>query len=221
MKRTGSKLAILAAVIGVFFGQSMALAAAPATTTTLALTSGGSAVTTVQAGAAITLTATVSAGTSPVTAGQVNFCNGASGKCTGGFVVGSATLNASGTATVVLHPKAGQLSYSATFLPNTNGATSSSSAVALTVTGGAATKATTTTTLTSTGSVGGLQPVIHGDQPRLDPADHRYGFLRGREQSQHGCGLSHARHQRLLAGLESGQDHQPVGRTHHQLAGDR
>jgi hypothetical protein len=48
-----------------------------ATTTTLAITNGDSAVTTIATGTVVTLTATVLAGAAPVTVGQVKFCDAA------------------------------------------------------------------------------------------------------------------------------------------------
>ena len=57
--------------------------AAPwATTTSLTITSGGSAVTTVASGSVVTLTATVMAGTTPVTVGLVNLCDATANYCT-------------------------------------------------------------------------------------------------------------------------------------------
>src|SRR5258707_6464944 len=56
------------------FGQGSA-----ATSTTLAITSSAGPVTTVPAGTVVTLTATVTAGASPVTTGQVNFCDASVG----------------------------------------------------------------------------------------------------------------------------------------------
>jgi len=61
----------------VSFGQGVALlpawAAPSSTITTLSVTSGGNAVATVASGSVVTLTATVMAGSTPVTPGQVNF----------------------------------------------------------------------------------------------------------------------------------------------------
>ena len=48
---------------------------AATTTTTLAITQRGAPVTSIQTGTAVTLTATVVAGTTPVTPGKVNFCD--------------------------------------------------------------------------------------------------------------------------------------------------
>jgi hypothetical protein len=56
--------------------------AVPPTITTLTVTSGGSAVTTVGSGSVVTLTATVTTGSTPVTPDQVNFCDAAATYCT-------------------------------------------------------------------------------------------------------------------------------------------
>ena len=71
----------------VSFGQGVGLLlpgwAAPAPTiTTLSVTSGGNAVTTVAQGSVVTLTATVMAASTPVTPGQVNFCDATAKFCT-------------------------------------------------------------------------------------------------------------------------------------------
>ena len=66
-----------------FFGQGVGLlpawAAPTPTITTLSVTSGGNALTTVAPGSVVTLTATVTAGGTPVTPGQVNFCDASPG----------------------------------------------------------------------------------------------------------------------------------------------
>ncbi|MFZ0305122.1 MAG: FG-GAP-like repeat-containing protein [Terracidiphilus sp.] len=109
------------------------------TATTLAITSGGSAVTTVTSGSVVTLTATVLAGTTPVTVGQVNFCDASAAHCTDIHIVGTAQLTSAGTATFKFRPGVGSHSYNAVFLGTPNGATayagSTSSAAALSVTG--------------------------------------------------------------------------------------
>ncbi len=56
--------------------------AGSATTVTMTVTSAGSAVTSVSQGAMVTLTATVAAGSTPVTVGQVPFCDAAAQRCT-------------------------------------------------------------------------------------------------------------------------------------------
>jgi hypothetical protein len=69
--------------VGIFLlGSSQPLFASVApTTTTLAITSGGNAVTTVSSGSVITLTASVMAGSAGVTPGQVQFCDATAPHC--------------------------------------------------------------------------------------------------------------------------------------------
>src|ERR1700684_1220029 len=109
--------------------------AAPAPTiTTLSVTSGGNAVTTVAPGSVVTLTATVMAGSTPVTPGQVNFCDATAKFCTDIHLLGTAQLTANGTATFKFHPGIGNHSYQAVFVGTTAHAARSSAAAALTVT---------------------------------------------------------------------------------------
>ncbi len=110
-----------------------ALAQAAQTTTALALTSGGSAVTTVAAGSVVTLTATVMAGATAVTTGQVNFCDASAPYCTDIHLLGSAALTSAGAAAFKFAPGTGVHSYKAVFLANVNGLGSSSAATDLTV----------------------------------------------------------------------------------------
>ena len=88
----------------VTFGQGVGLlpawAASAPTITTLSVTSGGNAVTTVAPGSVVTLTATVMAGGTPVTPGQVNFCDATAKFCTDIHLLGTAQLTANGTATL-------------------------------------------------------------------------------------------------------------------------
>jgi len=98
----GELLALLRPLWGfiavVCFGQGVGLLpawAAPAPTiTTLSVTSGGNAVTTVAPGSVVTLTATVMAGSTPVTPGQVNFCDATAKFCTDIHLLGTAQLTA-------------------------------------------------------------------------------------------------------------------------------
>ena len=76
VKRLCLSLCVSAVSVMALCGGAVRAWAAPAaTTTTLAVTSGGGAVTTVASGSVVTLTATVMAGTAPVTIGQVKFCD--------------------------------------------------------------------------------------------------------------------------------------------------
>jgi hypothetical protein len=105
----------------------------PATSTTLSVTSGGSAVTSVTPGTVVLLTAHVSVGTTPVTAGQVNFCDASAPHCTDIHVLGSAALGSSGIASFKFVPGAGAHSYQAQFVEDGLGLASASNVAALTV----------------------------------------------------------------------------------------
>lgn len=132
-------------------GYCWAAVAQTATTTTLSVTSGGKAVTTVAPGTVVTLTATETAGSTPVTPGTVNFCDATAAYCTDIHIVGSAQLTSGGTATFNFRPGVGSHSYRAVFVGTRTYSGSSSNAVALTVPA-PATGQTTTTTIASSGS---------------------------------------------------------------------
>ncbi len=119
-------------------------------TVTLALSSGGNAVTMLAAGSTLKLTATVnSTGTSGMR-GQVNFCDAAAPYCTDIHFLGTAQLTSGGTATISLVPAIGAHSYKAVFLGTKNAVASVSAPSAVTVTG----KYQTATTVAQTGTVG-------------------------------------------------------------------
>ena len=105
----------------------------PATSTTLSVTSGGSPVTSVTPGTAVLLTAQVRVGTTPVTAGQVNFCDASAPHCTDIHILGSSALNSSGTATFEFVPGAGTHSYQAHFVEDGFGLASASNIASLNV----------------------------------------------------------------------------------------
>jgi len=129
-----------------------ARAAAKATTTTLAITSGTGPVTSISAGTAVTLTAAVAAGGTPVTAGLVNFCDAAATYCTDIHLLGFAGLTTSGAAVFTFVPGPGIHSYKAEYAGtsgSTGYATSSSAASSLTVD-----NVPTSTTITQSGSAG-------------------------------------------------------------------
>jgi hypothetical protein len=134
----------------VFFCQDVGLPpawAAPApTTTTLSVTSGGDAATTVAQGKAVTLTATVMAGSTPVTPGQVNFCDAAAKFCTDIHLLGTAQLTSSGTATLKFRPGVGSHSYKAILAEPAGLGPSASTASSLTVTASQGTGQQATTT---------------------------------------------------------------------------
>lgn len=134
-----------------------ALAAPAATTTTLAISSGGNAVASggsVASGSLVTLTAVVSSGSTNLTVGQVNFCDASASYCTDIHLLGTAQLTSAGTAVLRLRPGIGSHSYKAIFAGTPNGATacagSTSSITTLTVTG----TFQTTTTIAASGSAG-------------------------------------------------------------------
>ena len=100
----------------------------PSTTTTLAVTAAGSPITSYAQGTVVTLTATVSSGSTPVNPGTVNFCDATALSCTDIHLIGTAQLTSSGVATVRFRPGVGTHSYKAVFT-GTNTYASSSSAV--------------------------------------------------------------------------------------------
>jgi hypothetical protein len=110
------------------------LFAGTATSTTLAVTAAGAPVTTVAAGTTVTLTATVLAGTTPVTPGQVKFCDATAAYCEDIHILGLAQLTSAGTATFKYRPAAGSHSYKAVFVGTKTNAGSTSATSALTVT---------------------------------------------------------------------------------------
>ena len=142
-------------------------ASSVATAITLAVTSGSDAVTTVTSGSAVTLTATVNAGTVAVTTGQVSFCDTTAAHCTDVHLLGTSQLTSAGTAHLTFIPGIGSHSYNAIFAGATNGGThdaaSTSSNVALTVTG----RYPPTTTIAQSGSAGvyTLTAVVGGVGP--------------------------------------------------------
>ena len=134
----------------VSFGQGVGLLpawAAPAPTiTTLSVTSGGNAVTTVAQGSVVTLTAIVMAGNAPVTPGQVNFCDATAKFCTDIHLLGTAQLTANGTATLKFRPGVGSHSYTAVLAEPAGLGPSASTASPLTVTASQKTGQLATTT---------------------------------------------------------------------------
>ncbi|MEI9977624.1 MAG: FG-GAP-like repeat-containing protein [Edaphobacter sp.] len=132
-------------------GWVQAWATVPATMTTLAASSGGSPSVTVTQGASITLTATVAAGTSAVSPGQVRFCDEITGSCEGFHLLGMSQLMKNGTASISFTPPSGQHIYQAFFVGNKSAAASSSNFVSFFV---IATALPTLSSIASTGSAG-------------------------------------------------------------------
>lgn len=115
------------------------------TSSALSVTSAGAVVTTLQVGTVLTLTATVSAAGTPVTPGQVNFCDASAAQCRDTHLLGSAQLTGAGTATLKLRPRIGNLTYKAVFVGTKKYAGSTSAASTLTVTGNIGQLASTST----------------------------------------------------------------------------
>jgi hypothetical protein len=137
-------------IVVVSFGQGIGLLpawAAPAPKiTTLSVTSGGNAVTTVAQGSVVTLTATVMAGGTPVTPGQVNFCDATAKFCTDIHLLGTAQLTANGTAPLKFRPGVGSHSYKAVLADPAGLGPSASTASSLIVTASQGTGQLATTT---------------------------------------------------------------------------
>jgi len=99
------------------------------TNTTLTITSGGATVASVKEESEVTLTASVIAGSTPITRGQVNFCEPTPQplKCTDIRLLGTAQLTSNGTAVFSFYPPAGSHSYQAVFVGTHTDAPSSAS----------------------------------------------------------------------------------------------
>jgi trimeric autotransporter adhesin len=126
-------------LIGGILATCVSASGQTATTTSLTVTSGGNPVSSVTAGSMITLSASVTAGSTAVKQGQVNFCDATAVYCTDIDLLGAAQLNSSGKAQLHLRPGAGSFSYKAIFLGTSKTAVpyagSVSSSSSLTVTG--------------------------------------------------------------------------------------
>jgi len=149
-------------------GMPALMAATPATTTTLAITSNGLRVSSVDAAALVLLTATVESGTKPVTLGQVNFCDATAKLCSDIHLLGTAQLNSAGKAELKFVPRAGTHSFKAEFVSTVSDAGSVSTAQPLLVYG------VPKTTIAQTGSVGDytLKAVVTGAAHETAPAGH-------------------------------------------------
>jgi hypothetical protein len=143
-----------------------------ATSTALAITSGGSPVVTVREGteAILTATVTVSGGAAALPPGQVNFCEVKASplQCTDIRLLATEQLSSPGTASYKFYPGPGMHTYQAMFLGTHLEAASSSISTVLTVTpfyttttalsAGGATSSGSTLTATVTGSQGSVPP---------------------------------------------------------------
>jgi hypothetical protein len=132
----GRLLAVCAMVAFVGVVVPLAHAVPPAaTTTTLAVTSGGKAAASVASGTPVTLTATVTAGSTKVTTGLVSFCDASVSYCTDIHLLGTAQLTSAGTATLSTLSPIGSHHYKAVFAGTKTNASSASAASALSVSG--------------------------------------------------------------------------------------
>jgi sugar lactone lactonase YvrE len=126
--------ALIAALVAT--GQTVSAAERPpgiTLVTTLTVTSGAGAVTTVPAGTVVTLTATVNLGPESVKAGLVNFCDASASQCTDIHLLGTAALSSNGMASLLFVPGTGTHSYKAAFVQQGAGANSVSAVSTLTV----------------------------------------------------------------------------------------
>jgi hypothetical protein len=167
LKRVVQTCLAAVAALAFFAAAPLAIATPPTgTTTTLKVAAGGSVVTSVSSGTAVTLTATVLLGVTPVTTGQVNFCDATAAHCTDVHLLGQAQLTASGTAVFKFRPGPGSHSYKAIFVGTSSAPASTSATAALTVT--PPSTYPTTTTLSSSGSAGNytLSATVIGNGPQ-------------------------------------------------------
>jgi hypothetical protein len=121
-----------------------------ATSTTLAIMASDTPATTVSLGTPVTATASVSAGPSPVTAGQVYLCDAAAAYCDAVHQLATAQLNNNGITVFRFVPGIGTHSYKAVFVNTNANVSSASGASPLTVTA----SLPTTTTLSQSGTTG-------------------------------------------------------------------
>ena len=156
----------LAALLLVSISMPALIAAPVATTTTLAVTANGLGVSSVDAGAVVTLTATVETGGKAVALGQVNFCDATAPMCSDIHLLGTVPLTTAGTAALKFVPRAGSHSYKAEFVSTVNDSASVSTAHPLLVYG------TTTTAITQSGSAGNytLKATVTGFAVESAPA---------------------------------------------------
>ncbi len=132
---SASVRAAILALTAAFFCSALHAQARNATATTITVTSGGSAASSVSSGAVVTLTASVQAGAAAVTPGQVAFCDASATYCTDIHRLGLAQLTSAGKATLIFRPGIGSHLYKAVFLGTNTEMGSSSSVATLTVTG--------------------------------------------------------------------------------------
>ncbi len=137
------------------------------TTTTLAITSAaGLSISSTDAGAIVTLTATVETAGKPLALGQVNFCDATAKLCSDIHLLGTAQLAATGKAALKFVPRAGSHSYKAEFVSTVNDAASVSTAQPLLVYG------LTTTAIAQSGTAANytLTATVTGQAVDVAPA---------------------------------------------------
>ena len=163
---TGRKRPVSLFVLLLLYAVPDAWGTGPASsTTTLTITSGGTAVTTVATPGVVTLTAATTSGGTAVTQGVVNFCYSTQLSCSGAALVGTAQLTTAGTASISFRPAVGSHSYEAVFMGTGSVAASKSAASTLAVTQGSAPVMPTMTAIASSGSAGDytLTGTVTGD----------------------------------------------------------
>ena len=167
-------LSITLAVSGLLSTPQAWATAAP-TTTMLAITSGGSDVTSVASGTAVTLTATVVSGSTKVTPGQVKFCDAAAKYCEDSALLATAQLTSAGTATCKFRPGIGSHSYQAVFVGTNNYGKSASTTASLSV----PVPYPTTTAIASSGSPGNysLTATVSGSRSAAPGPTGKVSFL--------------------------------------------
>ncbi len=138
------------AMIALLCGSSTPAWAQTATSTTFEISANGNPVTTVSPQTLVTLTASVTAGSLPVTTGQVKFCDAEAVYCGDFHLFGIAQLTSAGTATLKVVPPIGIHAYKAVFAGTSSYATSTSTPIQLNVPG-----AYSTSTSASVGGSGG------------------------------------------------------------------
>ncbi len=127
-----NRFSFLAALNLAFFMPPLLALPATPTTTTLAVSSAGTPVSAVSAPVAVTITATVQASGTPVSPGQVKFCDlSINSQCAGAAYLGLSQVTTAGTATLVKRFGFGAHSIQAYFLGTHSYAKSQSAATPL------------------------------------------------------------------------------------------
>ena len=147
MEHRNVRLALVAILV-VVFAMGMALPgwAQSSTVTTLTVSSNS-----VTAGSAVSLTASVASGATPVTTGQVVFCDATASRCQNSAILGSAWMTTQGTATIYKTFGPGTHNILAQFKGANTYLASSSASTVVTVT---STAEPTTTSISYTGVAG-------------------------------------------------------------------